>query len=48
MFGITNKKRIKSQSSFFNEDTYAYYGHNGCLWAEGRLLSKDEKGFDEK
>lgn len=41
MLGITNQDRISQVSSFFNQDTYAYYGHNGCLWAEGKLLHKD-------
>lgn len=48
MLGITNHNRVASQSSFFNEHTYAYYGQNGCLWAEGQLMLKDGQGFLEK
>ncbi len=48
MFGITNHQRIESHSSFFNEDTYAYYGANGCLWIQGDLMIKDEIGYSEK
>lgn len=48
MLGITSQDRISQVSSFFNQNTYAYYGHNGCLWAEGKLLHKDEIGYKEK
>ena len=48
MFGVTNHQRIESQSSFFNEDTYAYYGANGCLWGQGQLITKDEEGYKQK
>lgn len=41
IIGITPKSRILQQSSYFNKDTYAYYGNNGCVWAQGNLLMKD-------
>jgi len=45
MVGITNRNRLEQVSSFFSQDTYAYYGYNGCLWAEGKLLIKNHRGF---
>lgn len=48
MLGVTNTNRINEESSFFNEDTYVYYGNNGCLWAQGILMIKDQVGFKEK
>ena len=43
MIGVTGYWRMGEQSSFFNQDTYAYYGRNGCLWAQGNLMMKGDE-----